>query len=167
MNSKSILLLALTLASCLTAARAEISVDVTAAIRLGRAMPPPPPEVVVLERIGPPEPPPWARRHWYHHSYAYYFYPGANVYYRPADHVWFYLEGGNWRIGARLPNHIHMDFGRAVSLSLESDRPYLFHERVVAYYPPNYFSRVRFRYERDEWREDHRDHDDHDRDRRR
>ena len=168
MNSKPIVLLCLAAASFLPTARAGVAVDFTADIRLGRALPPPPPEVVVVERIGPPEPPPWERRHWYNRSYAYYYYPGADVYYRPADHMWFFLEGANWRFGLRLPEHIHMDFGRAVSLSLESDRPYLFHERVVAYYPANYFSRVRFRNEREYRHGEHRDHDErHDGDRRR
>ncbi len=163
MNSKSILLVVLVAASVVPAARAGVAVDITANIRLGRALPPPPPEVVVVERIGPPGPPPWVRTHWYHRSYAYYYYPGADVYYRPADHVWFYLDGGAWRFGARLPDHIRLDFGRAVSLTLESDRPYLFHERVVAYYPPNYFSRVKFRSERDEYREHNERDRDHDR----
>ena len=167
MNLKSILLLSIAASSFLPAARAGVNLDISADIRIGRALPPPPPEVVVVERIGPAEPPPWARRHWYHRSYAYYFYPGANVYYRPADHVWFYLDGGNWRFGVRLPDPIRLDFGRAVSLTLESDRPYLFHDRVITYYPPNYFTRVKIRNERDERREDHRDHEDRDRDRRR
>ena len=168
MNSKSLLLLILTAATLLPAARAGVTMDISADIRLGRALPPPPPEVVVVERIGPPEPPPWAHSHWYHRTYAYYYYPGADVYYRSADHVWFFLEGGTWRFGVRLPDHLRLDFGRAVSLTLESDRPYLYHDRVVAYYPANYFSRVKFRNEREYRHDEHRDHDERDdRDRRR
>ena len=167
MNSKILLLISLTATTLLPVARAGVNLDISAEIRLGRALPPPPPEVVVIERIGPSEPPPWARSHWYHRSYAYYYYPGADVYFRPADRVWFFLDRGAWRFGARLPDHIRMDFGRAVSLTLESDRPYLLHDRVIAYYPPNYFSRVKLRNEHDGRRDDHHDHDDRDRDRRR
>jgi hypothetical protein len=164
MNSKTILVLLLTAASLAPVARAQ-RIDVDLDIRLGRAAPPPPPEVVVIDQVGPSAPPPWARTHWYHRSYGYYYYPGCDVYYRPSDHLWFYLEGGTWRTGVRLPDHIRVDFGRAVSLKLEGDRPYLFHDRVVAYYPANYFAKVKFRNEHDNRRADrHDDRDDHDRD---
>lgn len=154
MNPKTILFLSLATVACLPAARAEINVDITADIRVGRALPPPPPEVVVVEQVGPPGPPPWARNHWYRRSHAYYYYPGCDVYYRPADRVWFYLDGGNWRIGAQLPTSIRVDFNRAVPLNLESDRPYVYHEKVVTYYPANYFTRVQVRDPHDNGRPD-------------
>ncbi len=166
MNSKIILLLTLAAASLAPAARAQVDVGIGVDIRLGRAAPPPPPEVVVIDEVGPSAPPPWTRSHWYHRSYGYYYYPGCDVYYRPSDHMWFYLDGGAWRFGARLPDHIRVDFGRAVSLSLETDRPYMYHERVVAYYPANYFAKVKFKNghdnRRDDRRDDDRDHDDRD-----
>lgn len=161
-TTRSILLLSVAAVSFLPTARADIDVGITAEIRLGRALPPPPPEVVVVEEIGPPGPPPWAAHHWYRRNHAYYYYPGYDVYYRPADRMWFYLDGGAWRIAARLPSGIRVDFDRAVSLSIESDRPYLYHERVVAYYPPNYFTRVKIKPRHDNRRDDHRDRDDHD-----
>lgn len=162
-TTKSILLLSVAAAGFLPAARADLDVGITAEIRLGRALPPPPPEVVVVEEIGPPGPPPWAARHWYRRNHAYYYYPGCDVYYRPADRVWFYLDGGAWRIGARLPGSIRVDFDHAVSLNIESDRPYIYHERVVTYYPSNYFSRVKIKSRHDNRRDDDRDdREDHD-----
>jgi hypothetical protein len=158
MNPKTILL-CLAAAGLLPAARADLNVDITADIRLGRALPPPPPEVVVVEQVGPPGPPPWAKSHWYRRTHAYYYYPGSDVYYRPADRVWFYLDGGSWRIGAELPTRVRVDFGHAVPLTLESDRPYVYHEKVVAYYPANYFAKVRLKNEPDRRHVDHGDHD--------
>lgn len=161
-TTRSILLLSVAAASFLPAARADLDVGITAEIRLGRALPPRPPEVVVVEEIGPPGPPPWAARHWYRRNHAYYYYPGYAVYYRPADRMWFYLDGGTWRLGARLPGHIHVDFDRAVSLNIESDRPYVYHERVVTYYPSNYFTRVKIKSRPDHRRDDRPGHDDRD-----
>ncbi|MBS0663373.1 MAG: hypothetical protein JSR48_08905 [Verrucomicrobia bacterium] len=167
MNSRLLLLLTLATASITPAARAQIEVNVSADIRLGRVLPPPPPEVVVMEQPGPAAPPPWTETHWYRRSRAYYYYPGCDVYYRPSDHVWFYLEGGSWRVGARLPDGIRVDFNRAVSLKLETDRPYLYHDKVLAYYPTNYFAKVKFKdghdRRRDNDRDDRRDRDEHDR----
>ncbi len=159
--------------------QAEVNVDISADIYLGRTPPPPPPTVVIVDPVGPPGPPPWAASHWYRRSYAYYYYPGYDVYYRPSDRMWFFLDGGSWRFGAQLPRSVHVDFGRAVPLSLEADRPYVYHEKIVTYYPPNYFSRVKFKDggpRRDDHddrpdrgrggdRDDHRRDDDRDRDR--
>jgi len=122
--------------------RADLDVSISADIRLGRALPPPPPEVVVVDPVGPPGPPPWAKTHWYKRSRAYYYYPECDVYYRPADRVWFYLDGGSWRFGTALPASISINLGHAVSLTLETDRPYVYHGQVAAYYPRTYFTRV-------------------------
>lgn len=164
MNSK-IILFSLTTLVLVPAAPAQIDVGISAEIRLGRSAPPPPPEIIVVEEAGPPGPPPWVAEHrWYRRSYGYYYYPGYDVYYRPADRVWFYLDGGNWRFGARLPNNIRVDFGHAVSLKLETDRPYVYHQKVVTYYPPNYFAKVKFKNGHDNRRDDRHDRDDRGRD---
>ncbi len=147
-------------AAGLPAALAQVDVTVSAEIRLGRVLPPPPPEVVVVDEVGPPGPPPWAETHWYRRSHAYYYYPGCDVYYRPDDKVWFYLEGGTWRVAAQLPTNIRIDFGRSVSLTLETDRPYVYHEKVVRYYPANYFAKVRFKNAHDNRAVDRKEHPD-------
>ena len=166
MNSRLLLLLTLATVSITPATRAQIEVNVSADIRLGRVLPPPPPEVVVVEQAGPAAPPPWIETHWYRRSHDYYYYPGCDVYYRPSDHMWFYLESGGWRLSARLPDGIRIDFNRAVPLKLETDRPYLYHDKVVAYYPANYFAKVKFKNDHDRRRandrDEHRDRDDHD-----
>jgi hypothetical protein len=137
-------------ATLLPSAYAGIDIGVTAEIRLGKALPPPPPEVVVVEEVGPPGPPPWAPGHVFRRNRTYYFYPECYVYYRPADRMWFYLEGTNWHAAATLPSHVTIDFGHSVSLTMETDRPYLYHQQVAARYPSGYFAKVKFR-----------NHDDH------
>lgn len=123
----------------LVPARAQVDVAVSAEIRVGKALPPPPPEVVLVEDTRPSGPPPWAPAHGFRRNHEYYYYPGADVYYRPADRTWFYLDGGDWRFGVSLPASAHVDFDRSVSLTMETDRPYQFHDKVRAYYPRDYF----------------------------
>lgn len=130
------------------AVRADgLDVTITGDIRLGRRPPPPPPPlVVVVPDSEPSGPSPWERGRWYQRSHGYYYYPGGDVYYRPADRVWFYQERGQWRSGRNLPDYINVDFGRNVSLTMATDRPYLYHQQIVARYPSNYFgTRVRIR----------------------
>ena len=168
MKSKSLFLFALVSAALLPSARADLlNLDVD--IRLGRAAPPPPPEVVVVERVGPEAPPPWAKPSAFRNAYNYYYYPEADVYYRADTHTWFYLDGRNWRTARELPPGIRVDFGRSVSLRLDSNRPYVYHDRVVAYYPRNYFERVRYKDRDNHWHgapergpDRHDDHDRHD-----
>jgi hypothetical protein len=126
-------------AALLVPARATLDISVAAEIRLGKALPPPPPEVVVIEETGPKGPPPWAPAHGFRRNRGYYYYPGADVYYRPDDRMWFFLDGGTWRVGVNLPTAIRVDFDRSVSLTMETDQPYQFHEKVRTYYPANYF----------------------------
>jgi hypothetical protein len=160
MKTKFLLVAALFATNVTLPVRADIDVSIAAEIRIGRALPPPPPEVVIVEHVGPPGPPPWAARRWYRRNYAYYYYPEADVYFRPSDKTWFYLDGRDWHVGARLPDALRIDFGHSVSLTLESDRPYVYHEKVVTYYPRAYFSKVRIKERHDnrvERRDDRRD----------
>jgi len=136
-------LLLLTLAAA-PFAPAAVDVTISAEIRLGRQLPPPPPEVIVIQESHPKGPPPWAPAHGARRNRSYYYYPGAEVYFRPEDRVWFYLDGREWRFGASLPAGIRVDFDRSVSLTMDGDRPHPFHDQVRAYYPADYFvSRVR------------------------
>lgn len=139
MKAKLLLLLLSLGAALVSPARAALDVAISAEIRLGKIPPPPPPEVVVIEDAGPKGPPPWAPAHGFRRNRDYYYYPGANVYYRPKDHSWFYLDGGNWRVGVSLPTGIRVDFDRSVTLAMETDKPYKFHDKVKVYYASDYF----------------------------
>ena len=145
MKTKLLLMACLGAVLAMPAGRADGSVSLSVDIRIGKALPPPPPEVVVVEHVGPVGPPPWAASHWYRRTRAYYYYPDCDVYYRPADRMWFYLDGGAWRVGVTLPDRIVFDVSRSVRLSMETDRPFAHHKEVVAYYPPSYFNHVRIK----------------------
>ena len=95
--------------------------------------------MIVLEKAAPPGPPPWAPARGFRRNRDYYYYPGADLYFRPADRVWFYIDGREWRFGASLPASIHVDFDRSVAVQMESDQPYRFHNDVRVYYPADYF----------------------------
>lgn len=127
--------------------RADVSISVSADIRLGKVAPPPPPVIEVVDVPEPKGPPPWAPAHGFHRNHTYYFYPAGDVYYRPDDHMWFFLEGGAWTAAVRLPERLEIDFSRSVSLTMEADRPYVHHEAVVAHYPRDYFKRVKIKSE--------------------
>ena len=142
MKTRYWLVLSLLALSGLASGRAEVTGSLSVDIRIGNVPPPPPPAVVVVESA-PSGPPPWAAPHWYSRERAYYYYPECDVYYRPADRMWFFLEGGAWQVGARLPDRIDFDPGHGVHLSMASDRPYIYHQHVVMYYPHEYFARAR------------------------
>jgi len=134
----NLLLLAAPLAA-LSLAHGGVDVSISAEIRLGKALPPPPPEVIVVEQSARPGPPPWAPAHGLRRQREYYYYPGADVYFRPEDRVWFYLDGREWRFGVSLPTTVRVDFERSVALQMDAEKPYLFHDQVKVYYPADYF----------------------------
>jgi hypothetical protein len=127
-------------------ARAELDVAVSAEIRLGKVPPPMPPAIEIVDDAARPKgPPPWAPAHGFRRNRGYYYYPGADVYYRPADRMWFFLDGGSWRLGAELPSSIRVDFERSVSLEMETDKPFEHHSKVASYYPSDYFAHVKIK----------------------
>lgn len=81
-------------------------------------------------------PPPWAPAHGYRAKHQYLYYPSAQVYFEPARGVYFYFSGGRWSVSASLPNSIHIDRGAAVTLDMDTDKPYKYHSDVVNHYPP-------------------------------
>ncbi|MBI2511439.1 MAG: hypothetical protein HYV96_05635 [Opitutae bacterium] len=144
---KAIRLLLLTAASVamFATARADLDVSISADIRLGRALPPPPPEIEIVDLPAPKGPPPWARHGWFTRERVYYFYPEAEVYYRPTDRMWFYADHGAWRTSIELPVWVRVDLGHNVQLTMTTDRPFERHRDVVVYYPRSYFTHVRIK----------------------
>lgn len=65
------------------------------------------------------------------HRYTYVHYPSCNVYFEHERNLWFWFDGHEWRMGAVLPSHFHIDHREAVTFEFENEHPY---ERVVA--PP-------------------------------
>ncbi len=97
----------------------------------------PPPVIVEGRRGGPP---PWAPAHGHRAKKArhhYYYYPDSGVYMNVNTGGYFYLNGGTWQVAMTLPSTVRFDVSNYVSLELETDRPYLYHdEHKVKYKGP-------------------------------
>lgn len=128
-----------------SAAMADVSVSVSAEIRVGKVAPPPPPLIEIVDAPQPKGPPPWAPAHGLRRNRDYYFYPACHVYYRPADRMWFFLDGGDWKAGVQLPTSLQIDFSHSVKLTMETDQPYAHHKDVVVLYPRDYFAKVKIK----------------------
>lgn len=76
-------------------------------------------------------PPPWAPAHGRRaketSTYTYYYYPSAAVYFSVATGSYFYSTGGNWQTATRLPAGIIVSSRDYVTLELDTDKPYLYH----------------------------------------
>lgn len=87
------------------------------------------------------DPPSWAPAHGYRakqatvREYKYVYYPAQQVYYAPATHSWFWLNGGNWQVGVNLPVQFrgYVSSG-GVPVALHSSRPYTEHVYVEERY---------------------------------
>ncbi|MBB5017706.1 hypothetical protein HNQ59_000975 [Chitinivorax tropicus] len=80
-------------------------------------------------------PPPWAPAHGHRakqHQYVYY--PERQVYYEAERQLWFWLDGGSWQIGAKLPLSLGVRTNEGVKVVLETEKPYEAHDYVVKHY---------------------------------
>jgi hypothetical protein len=76
-------------------------------------------------------PPPWAHGN---HHYRYYTYD--NIYFDEQQGVYFYLYNGGWQMSASLPAYIQITVNDFVTLDMDTDKPYQYHNDVVKRYPP-------------------------------
>lgn len=80
------------------------------------------------------KPPPWAPAHGARAKHHYYYYPAQQVYYYPARRQYFWLDGGAWKVGVRLPESIRIGSSR-VSVDLDTPLPYTRHPEVIVRFP--------------------------------
>lgn len=80
------------------------------------------------------KPPPWAPAWGHRAKHRYYYYPQAQVYYSPVTHQYFWLDGGAWRVGVRLPSSVVIGPER-VMVDLDSEIPYTRHPEVILRFP--------------------------------
>jgi len=59
--------------------------------------------------------------------YDYDYYPGWNIYFYPAGHIYYWNEGGHWRSGAHLPPAYHLNGQSHEQLRLHSRQPWTEH----------------------------------------
>jgi hypothetical protein len=67
-------------------------------------------------------------------SYQYYYYPGEQVYFDPANSTYFYLRGSRWERSTTLPAQIREPLGDYVIVETDTDSPYTYHEQVLQMY---------------------------------
>jgi hypothetical protein len=89
--------------------------------------------IYVAKESGPP---PWAPAHGYRAKYHYYYYPDAYVYYDVGRKMYFYPQGGEWRVSASLPAGVRLDVHSYTVLDMDADKPYVYHGEVAKRYPP-------------------------------
>jgi hypothetical protein len=87
-------------------------------------------------------PPPWAPAHGYRAKHRYHYYPSSSIYFDVGRGLYFYYEGGDWRVSASLPVAIHIDINEYVTLEMDTDRPYEFHSDVTKRYPPGQLKKM-------------------------
>ena len=84
-------------------------------------------------------PPAHAPAHGYRAKHQYRYYPSHSVYYDTGRGLYFYLKGDNWEVGASLPGSLRVGLGDAVSIELETDKPYIHHAEHIKKYPSKQF----------------------------
>ena len=89
----------------------------------------------VLWGEAPAAPPAHAPAHGYRAKHQYRYYPGSSVYYDTGRKLWFYIKAGDWTFGVSLPTELKARLGDAVSIGLDTDRPYDFYGEHAQKYP--------------------------------
>lgn len=79
-------------------------------------------------------PPSHAPAHGYRQKFQYVHYKQANVYYSEDRNIWFWIEGGSWKVGTKLPGSIKVNEG--VEIEIDSETPYTHH--ALSYNAPRY-----------------------------
>ena len=88
-------------------------------------------------------PPAHAPAHGYRAKHQYRYYPSRSVYYDTGRRLYFYLKGDNWEVGASLPGSLRVGLGDAVSIELETDKPYIPHAEHIKMYPSKQFKKTK------------------------
>jgi hypothetical protein len=81
-------------------------------------------------------PPPWAPAHGNRAKHTYRYYPYHGIYFEERTGVYFYMSDGRWQMSANLPVSIRITVKDFVTLDMDSERPYDYHNDVVKRYPP-------------------------------
>ncbi len=96
-------------------------------------------------------PPAHAKAHGYRAKHKYRYYPDCSVYHDGKRGLYFYIKGGNWEVGASLPNNLRVRLGESVSLELDTDRPYTYHADHAKRYPPGKMKKNKNKKKKHKW----------------
>jgi len=78
---------------------------------------------------------PWAPAHGHRKKYKYRYYPDNYVYYDTGRGLYFYIESGDWVVGASLPIPLNNTLGGHVVINMNTDTPYAYHKDHKKKYP--------------------------------
>ena len=101
-------------------------------------------------------PPAHAPAHGYRAKHKYRYYPDSSVYHDTERGLYFYIKGGNWEVGASLPNSLQMSLGDSVSLELETDKPYTYHADHAKKHPPGKMKKGKHKKEKNKKNKKHK-----------
>ncbi len=88
-------------------------------------------------------PPAHAPAHGYRARHSYLYYPSSHVYFDTTRRVYFCLTDGYWKMSVSLPSSITINVGEAVSIVLDTDRPYQHFNTHKKRYPPGQLKKKR------------------------
>jgi hypothetical protein len=81
-------------------------------------------------------PPPWARGQGNRAQHHYRYYPYHSVYFDEQRGVYFFPSNGSWQMSVSLPSYIQITVNDFVTLDMDTDKPYEYHNDVIKRYPP-------------------------------
>ena len=81
-------------------------------------------------------PPPWARGQGNLAQHHYRYYPYHSVYFDEQRGVYFFPSNGSWQMSVSLPSYIQITVNDFVTLDMDTDKPYEYHNDVIKRYPP-------------------------------
>jgi len=81
-------------------------------------------------------PPPWAPAHGNRAKHMYRYYPYHGIYFEEKSGVYFYMSDGRWHASVSLPLSLRITVNDFVTLDMDTDRPYEYHNDVTKKYPP-------------------------------
>ncbi len=84
------------------------------------------------------KPPAHAPAYGYRAKHIYRYYPEAYVYFDISRRVYFYFAGGVWRASVSLPASLKVKLGSAVTITMDTDKPYRDFAKHKAKYPPGW-----------------------------
>lgn len=91
------------------------------------------PKLKVSKKPGPPS---HAKAYGRRAKHKYSYYPDAEVYYDSGRSSYFYLSGGKWKVSVSLPDSLKIKLGSSISMELDTDTPYVYHDDNKKKYPP-------------------------------
>ncbi len=113
--------------SCLIALTAILSSCSGVVEKENKPLPPPiikDEPIVMKESSTKHGPPDHAKAHGYRKKFGYTYYPEQKVYQSKEKNTWFWIENGEWKVGAKLPTGLDVTGKASEEIELDAETPY-------------------------------------------